>query len=445
MDSASKEIHIYHADAGAGKTRKLMDIISQHVEAGIPLHRIAFVTYTRAAAEVAKQRVCERFGVNIKEAPHFRTIHSMCFQRTGAKANLMMDNEKYLDFGKKAGYEFSAYVGSKDLDSVDWQHLKDDEIVSFEQLYRNHPNKAQWILDNKIDNLDFVRYCKEYIKYKRTFGYVDFTDLLEKYIADDYFEDVDVACIDEAQDCTPLQWKVLFKAFRYAKYIYIVGDEKQAVYTYNGAEPRILLNMKGQQHTLEKSFRVPRTINNFVRKHIVSDMEDITPTGLLSEHEGGEVKYITNIDELPAINLSKSYLFLCRNRKFFATWERWCQQNCIPYSIKNKPLFSNEEKMQFRDGLTQNWEPNRLALAQRYYAKRTFYEQPVVRIDTIHGVKGDEADIVVLLSDISRLTWKEMEENPTSEHRVFYVGCTRAREILYIVSPETKYYYSYLF
>ena len=69
MDSASKEIHIYHADAGAGKTRKLMDIISQHVEAGIPLHRIAFVTYTRAAAEVAKQRVCERFGVNIKEAP----------------------------------------------------------------------------------------------------------------------------------------------------------------------------------------------------------------------------------------------------------------------------------------------------------------------------------------------------------------------------------------
>lgn len=735
----SREIHIYHADAGAGKTRKLMDIIASHVEAGIPLHRIAFVTYTRAAAEVAKQRVCERFGVNIKEAPHFRTIHSMCFQRTGAKANLIMDNSKYLDFGKKAGYEFSAYVGSRDLDSVDWQHLRDDEIVSFEQLYRNHPNKAQWILDNKIDNLDFVRYCQEYVKYKRTFGYVDFTDLLEKYIEDDYFEDVDVACIDEAQDCTPLQWKVLFKAFRKAKYIYIVGDEKQCqpgdeqvlcrkntgynnqfhkdefyykrldqldpqqdelvsmtrpqkgrewhftrghkfqvehhhykgdlyvvrtekevhkytpthrcivrtfiddsvkgkwcvylmrrgkdykigitgmtgsscprefgplvrmrqegadglwilrvcnkdealayemlysyqygipqavfaekkndwlyaqidtynraaklldemkwdikypayyrdshqpieendrakdndfggilqmyamylnplymnlvqyrktdrnqkgcgytsfsvssekydgevyslnvessthtyvngelvthncIYEYNGAEPRILLDMKGVQHTMEKSYRVPRNINEFVKKHIVCDMEDITPTNLLSEHEGGMVKYITTLDELPSIDLGKSYLFLCRNRKFFATWEQWCQRNCIPYSIKNKPLFSNEEKMQFRDGLIQTWEPNRLALAQRYYAKRTFYEQPVVRIDTIHGVKGDEADIVVLLSDISRLTWKELEENPTSEHRVFYVGCTRARETLYIVSPATKYYYSYLF
>lgn len=441
----SKEVHVYHADAGAGKTYQLMDIISKHVKAGVPLHRIALVTYTKAAAEVAKQRVCEQFGVNIKEAPHFRTIHSMCFQRVGAKVNEMMDNEKYLDFGKKAGYNFSAFVGSKDLDGVDWQHMKDDEIVSFEQLYRNHTKKAQWILDNKIDNIDFVRYCREYVKYKKTFGYKDFTDLLEMYVDNDFYEDVDVACIDEAQDCTPLQWKVLFKAFRYAKYIYIVGDEKQSIYSFNGGEPRILLDMKGVQHTMDKSWRVPKNINDFVKKHIVSDMKEITPTELLSAHDGGEVKYITTLDELPSINLNKSYLFLTRNRKFFPEIEHWCRQHCIPYRLRNKPVFTNEDKMQFRDGLTSTWEPNKLAMAQRYYARKTLFEQPVVHIDTIHGVKGDEADIVVLFTDVSRLTWKELEENPESEHRVFYVGCTRAKETLYIVSPETRYYYSYLF
>ncbi len=441
----SKEIHIYHARAGCGKTTQLMEIISKHVTTGTPLHRIALVTYTKAAAEVAKQRVCERFGVDIKEAPYFRTIHSMCFQRVGAKRNEMMDNEKYLDFGKKAGYNFSAFVGSKDLDGVDWQHMKDDEIVSFEQLYRNHINKAQWILDNKIDNIDFIRYCKEYVKYKRTFGYRDFTDLLEQYIEGDYFEDVDVACIDEAQDCTPLQWRVLFKAFRNAKYIYVVGDEAQGIYGFNGGEPRILLNMKGIQHTMDKSWRVPSEINAFVKKHIFDDIREVSSHELLSAHEGGEVKYINTLDEIPSIDLKKSYLFLCRNRKFFPEWEYWCKQNCIPYSVRNKPLFSAEEKVQFRDGLTQNWEPNRLALAQRYNAKHTFYENPIVRIDTIHGVKGDEADIVVLMSDVSRLTWKELEENPESEHRVFYVGCTRARQTLYIVAPQTKYYYSYLF
>ena len=295
------------------------------------------------------------------------------------------------------------------------------------------------------DNLDFVKYCQEYTRYKKTFQYLDFTDLLEMYIERDLSEDVDVACIDEAQDCTPLQWQVLFKAFRNCNRIYIAGDAKQSIYSFNGGDPEILLHLRGQQHFLDKSWRVPTNINKFVNDHIVSDMPDIQHHEWSSAHDGGNIQYITTMAEIGVIHGNETYLLLARNRKFLTKYVEWCEELCIPYEVMGKPVFSNEEKAQFRDGLTANWEPDRLFLAQRYIDAGTFYTTPNVRIDTIHGVKGDEATNVVLMSDISRLTWKEYEDDPTNEHRVFYVACTRALQNLYILEPQTKFYYAYLF
>lgn len=441
----SREIHIYHADAGAGKTTTMMNIIEKHVQEGIPLNRIAFVTFTRAAANVAKERVCNKFGINLKDAPHFRTIHSMCFQHLGMHKEQMMDDEKYEDFGTKAGYSFGHMGGKRTLDDVDWTNMQDSQIVAFEQLYRSNKKQAQWLLDHKIDNLDFTRYCREYVRYKNTFQYKDFTDLLEDYISQDLCEDVDVAVIDEAQDCSPLQWQVLFKAFRNAKYIHVCGDEKQCVYSFAGSDSDILLHLKGEQHLLETSYRVPVNINNFVKQHIVKDMHNITPTQCLSTREGGEIKYLTRMNEIRHLDSSKTYLFLARNKKFLKKFKEWCEYLCIPYTLFGEPVFSPQEIQQYRDGKTDNWSSERLNLAREYYNNGSFYSRPFVRIDTIHGVKGDEADIVVLMSDMSRLTWKEYEDDPNNEHKVFYVACTRARETLYILEPQTRFYYPYLF
>jgi hypothetical protein len=68
-------------------------------------------------------------------------------------------------------------------------------------------------------------------------------------------------------------------------------------------------------------------------------------------------------------------------------------------------------------------------------------KKPRIKISTIHGAKGAESDNVLLLSDISQKTYNSMEVNQDNEHRVFYVGCTRAILNLCIVSPSTKFYY----
>jgi DNA helicase-2/ATP-dependent DNA helicase PcrA len=63
---------------------------------------------------------------------------------------------------------------------------------------------------------------------------------------------------------------------------------------------------------------------------------------------------------------------------------------------------------------------------------------PRVRLSTIHSAKGAEADHVVLMTEMAWRTAKEAEQNPDDERRVWYVGVTRARQRLSIVSSQTQ-------
>lgn len=445
--NSDREIHIYHASAGSGKTTQLMNIVDRHLDEGYTLDKIAFVTFTKAAARVAQERICERHNIKLEEAIHFSTIHSMCFRALGVTTKQMMDYEKYMDFGQKAGYNFKIAVGREQLDwsELTWREISDTQLVSFEQLYRSNRPMGQWLYTERVkDNVDFVRYCREYVKYKNTFNYYDFTDLLELYLERDLYEDVAVACIDEAQDCSPLQWQVLFKAFRHAKYIYVAGDDKQELFAYAGADSRILTKLRGQSHIMPTSYRVPSKILQFVQDRIVLNMEHVIETRPKAKTLGGAVTYITVLEDIERVDNQHSYYFLARNKKFLDLYVNFCQSHCIPYKCMGAPVFTDKEKQQWRDKETGEWDDKKFMLAKAYAEAGTFYCSANVTIDTIHAVKGGEADVVVLMSDMSRLTWKAFQDNQNAEHKVFYVGCTRAREKLYILEPQTKYYYPYI-
>jgi superfamily I DNA/RNA helicase len=62
-----------------------------------------------------------------------------------------------------------------------------------------------------------------------------------------------------------------------------------------------------------------------------------------------------------------------------------------------------------------------------------------VRVSTIHGSKGGEADHVVVLREMAQRTHREMREvSEEDEARVWYVAVTRARERLSIVEPRAR-------
>jgi hypothetical protein len=64
-------------------------------------------------------------------------------------------------------------------------------------------------------------------------------------------------------------------------------------------------------------------------------------------------------------------------------------------------------------------------------------KKPRIRLSTIHAAKGGESNNVVLLTDITTRVYKNYQQNPDEENRVFYVGVTRTKENLYLIEPKT--------
>jgi superfamily I DNA/RNA helicase len=64
------------------------------------------------------------------------------------------------------------------------------------------------------------------------------------------------------------------------------------------------------------------------------------------------------------------------------------------------------------------------------------FQKPKIKLSTIHGAKGGEADNVLLYLDLSGKALTEMERNPDDAYRVLYVGVTRAKENLILKMSE---------
>ena len=97
--------------------------------------------------------------------------------------------------------------------------------------------------------------------------------------------------------------------------------------------------------------------------------------------------------------------------------------------------------------LQRNFTPSQteyfLRLLQRY-GQKSLDDEPQIIIDTIHSVKGGEANNVVLYS---KTNWpasyvnKKDAGDKSDEKRVYYTGATRARDTLHILSSNYRYNY----
>ena len=435
------DIDIYYASAGVGKTTQLLNILDMHLKAGVKPERIAFVTFTRKGAEVARLRTSERFGIPLGKLENFRTIHSMCFRALCKTKDGMMGDLQYAEFGRECGYSFGN-LHLNYAEGIDWWETKDQRLIAAEQLYRNNKPYCERVLYDKVDWKDLVDYMRLYSQYKKTTGYTDFTDLLEQYIERDLFEDVDIVCLDEMQDSSLLQWQVVFKAFRNVQHMYVAGDDKQAIYQFAGASPDILINLKGTQHVLDVTYRVPEKILDYANG-IAGLMKESHKAPCRSIKKGGEVSFIVSMDEIE-IDPNKDYFFLARNNKFLADYKLWCERNGYPYYIKGVPCFTSTDKFEYKEGTVDQWDKKKLEFARRCDSRGLFYTDPFINISTIHGVKGDEADIVVLMPDMAKSAACQLDMDEDSEHRVFYVAVTRAKEKLYLLENKTRLFYPYL-
>ena len=64
------------------------------------------------------------------------------------------------------------------------------------------------------------------------------------------------------------------------------------------------------------------------------------------------------------------------------------------------------------------------------------------KLSTIHSVKGEEKDNVVLFTDIERIIYESAKRNVDPEYRTFYVVVTRAKQKLFIANQGYEYQYN---
>jgi superfamily I DNA/RNA helicase len=478
---------------GCGKTTRLLAILEQEMARGVPPSRIAFVAFTKQAAEEAKTRAAAKFQLDPKrDLPWFRTIHSLAYAGAGVSSDEVMGAKEWAQFGKMVGFPLS---GHHDMGDEDGATLTPGDkmlgVVSYAKATRRPLEEAWRARGEELDFRATEMFAGALHQYKLDTGKVDFDDMLSLYFARATALPLDVAVIDEAQDLTAMQWAVVEKAFAGVSRRYIGGDDDQAIYGWAGADVDTFLAMPGAREVLPLSHRLPRHIFN-LSQEIVGRIEARIPKQYQPSPRDGLVERYRDAVDVP-LEQGGSWLILARNTYQLKGLERMVRNSGMVYqyrkgssSVKPEHYQAIRGYEQWRKGEAVPAETARLILtalqrkaqnlndARRYTAadcgvtptliwhnalsgldprQREYYvtclragqklnAAPTVRLDTIHGVKGGEADHVMMVTDISARSFQSLAEEPDSEHRVLYVGVTRARQGLHLVLPQTARHYT---
>ena len=97
--------------------------------------------------------------------------------------------------------------------------------------------------------------------------------------------------------------------------------------------------------------------------------------------------------------------------------------------------------------ITGNWEQLNFKEDTKLYIKSLLdsgddlMKKSRIKVSTIHGVKGEECENVVLFTDLEKIIYDSALSNPDPEHRLFFVGVTRTKENLYIMQSTEEYNY----
>lgn len=125
----------------------------------------------------------------------------------------------------------------------------------------------------------------------------------ENGLTDIFFETLDMNIeaifIDEFQDTSILQWKILYEFTKKAKTVICVGDEKQSIYGWRDGEKRLFENLEiileAKKDSLGKSYRSDRNIVSYCNQFFktIEKIEDWKfPISEVNSKNDGYVKAI---------------------------------------------------------------------------------------------------------------------------------------------------------
>ena len=235
------------AGAGSGKTSVLTRRVAHRALTGVADARHSVVlTFTRQAAHELRRRLTA-FGLD--DAPMAGTFHAVC---------LGLLRQKWDDEGRRHPTVVSdrTRLVAEVLGEKHRGRLHDlTQEIDWARARRIVPGNSSSVAGRdgrSFSGRDVARVMSDVDTLKKRRGIVDLDDLLDLVI-EAMKEPTYAAAIrwrlrhfyvDEAQDLNPLQYEVLTSLLGDRTDLTLVGDPAQAIYGFNGSDPRFLRDVE---------------------------------------------------------------------------------------------------------------------------------------------------------------------------------------------------------
>lgn len=485
MTEAKLKSAVIYGPPGTGKSTEIIRRMRSAIEAGIPASRIGLVSFTKAAAHELAHRVGVAPGKNIS------TLHSYAFRLAGMSRAQVVDREKLQEFSKVSRIETTG-AGVYDQESLgpgDYYlamlgFARSRMLTSLKQAFYEGGRQGSLV--------EFEHFVKVYNEWKAAYGYKDFADMLD----DARHEPgenvgVDLLFMDEAQDFSAQQWALIHHWMPHLKEAVVALDDDQTLYKFNGAYPdggpQFERRYGSERVVLRQSYRVPKSVHGMAVRLIGNVKSRVDKEYLPRDHEG-RIRMYSDLHLVPVPDHEQETLILFRNHSQREPIEAWLKGAGVPYLTDNGrpgPLqgfqaatlraWQRAKSAHAATGQTmcepREWVVMRRAAmrvhVRHFEAERIEHllEKPwwqvfsfpadtarffqrlehqfgttlpdtKIRLSTMHGSKGREADRVILLNGMSERTAQGYLHDPDTEIRTFYVAATRTRGTLDIVAAE---------
>lgn len=461
------KLETIYGPPGTGKTTELVNIAEAELAGA---NRVAYLSYSKAAATEATSRLAANSNLRTS------TIHSLAFQALQLNRQQVVDKFSLKKFGSLIGIPFSGAEAN-----TDEEQQEGDEYMAVVQFARNQmiSNGDAYELKGSPGQIDrFVMFTKSYEEWKNKNGLVDFDDMIER-APDRGLPHLPVVILDEAQDCTPLQW-VLIDALvsnphRLTRRMYVAGDDDQAIFEWNGADPHGMVNFadahKGISRVLTQSYRVPHEVFIYATE-LTAKITTRVPKEFKPRDASGNVWSCDSVEQfMPELDTKGTdIMFLARDRFQLNDIKLALNHHNVPYSVNGgfsnwtnkyakairainaanrgevwdwndvKPVCKfNADTL--KTGMNSDWRKiiDVPPYLQHFYGAVDL-DQPIhTRVSTIHSAKGQEADVVVIDQRMSARGEREIytgDRARDAELRVWYVAYTRAKHELYLCAEN---------
>ena len=288
------------AGAGSGKTRVLTYRIAYLIsELKVDPRHILAIAFTNKVANEMKDRIV-RMLPDVAPFLHISTFHSF-----GVK--FLRQEIQHLNFS-------NAFTIFDDDDSerlirdicLARGHQKKDDIVKLAVNYiASKKCKGEYPENVKLSHYYNEEEClaifKEYEAKKDAMVALDFDDLLLKPIMilenfpevrEKWQKRLPYILIDEFQDTNDVQFTLVKLLSNFDTNVYVVGDPDQTIYTWRGANQKIILNFEknypgAQTIILDRNYRSTKTILDAANKLIKNNKKRVEKN-LFTENINGE-------------------------------------------------------------------------------------------------------------------------------------------------------------